>query len=162
MFRSITISTLATLFLTTAAFAATEPTVKEVVVTVELAAIENVKAAAYWTTISDDLANAIVARVTDQISDDGISVTIDLEEVSLSNGFEAENGLAETRLVGNVTFSHATDNSRFDGFDLMVDVNAARTFIPADVDVITLQPDSRVYYEAMIATFAQGVVDRLK
>jgi hypothetical protein len=159
MFRTFAIGGLAALTLTTVAFAAT---VKSIDVAVELGAVENEKAAAYWTTIADDLENAIVSRITGQIADDGVAVTIDLEEVSLSNGFEEELGLADTRLVGNVVMTHATDNTRFGAYELTVDVNAALPMIPAGVDVVTLPADSRVYYDAMIAAFAQGVVDRLK
>jgi hypothetical protein len=137
-------------------------TVKSVDVEVELSAIENPRAAEYWTTIADDLENAIVARIADQVSDDGVDLKIDLEEVSLSNGFEDTLGLEDTRLIGDVTMTHASDNSRFGTYQLTVDVNTALPMIPADVDVTILPADSRVYYEAMIATFAQGVVDRLK
>ncbi len=159
MFRTFAIGSLAALTLTTATLAAT---VKSIDVEVELDAVENPKAAAYWTTIADDLENAIVARITEDIAEDGVDVKIDLEEVSLSNGFEESMGLADTRLVGNVTMSHASDNSRFGTYELTVDVNTAMPMIPAGVDVVTLPADTRVYYDAMIAAFAQGVVDRLK
>jgi hypothetical protein len=159
MFRTLVISGIAALSVTTAAYSAT---VKSVDVAVELDAIENPKAAAYWTSIADDLENSIVARITDQIADDGIEVKIDLEEVSLSNGFEDRMGLADTRLVGTVVMAHATDNSRFGTYELTVDVNSAMPLIPAGVDVVTLPADTRVFYDAMIAAFAQGVVDRLK
>ncbi len=159
MFRTFAIGGVAALTLTGFAFAAT---VKSIDVEVELGAVENAKAAAYWTTIADDLENAIVSRITDQIADDGVNVVIDLEEVSLSSGFEEKMGLADTRLVGNVVMVHDTDNTRFGAYELTVDVNAAMPMIPAGVDVVTLPADSRVYYDAMIAAFAQGVVDRLK
>lgn len=159
MFRILAIGSLAALAFTTAGTAAT---VKSVDVEVELSAIENPRAAKYWTSIADDLENAIVAKVADQVSDDGIDLKIDLEEVWLSNGFEETLGLADTRLVGNVSMTHATDNSRFGSYELTVDVNTALPLIPADVDVTVLPADSRVYYDAMIAAFAQGVVDRLK
>lgn len=159
MFRILAIGSLAALAFTTAGTAAT---VKSVDVEVELSAIENPRAAKYWTSIADDLENAIVAKVADQVSDDGIDLKIDLEEVWLSNGFEETLGLADTRLVGNVSMTHATDNSRFGTYELTVDVNTALPLIPADVDVTVLPADSRVYYDAMIAAFAQGVVDRLK
>lgn len=162
MFRTFAISGLAALTLTTAVLAATSPTVKSIDVEVELDAVGNPKAAEYWTSIADDLENAIVAKITDQISNDGVVVKIDLEEVSLSNGFEEKLGLAETRLVGDVVMSHESDNTRFDSYQLTVDVNTALPLIPAGVDVVTLPADSRVYYDAMIAAFAQGVVDRLK
>lgn len=161
MFRTIAIGGITALTLTTAVFAAT-PTVKSVEVDVDIAAIDNPAAATYWSTIADDLENAIVGLVSDQIADDGVDIKIDLEEVSLSNGFTDQLGLADTFLVGNVVQTHATDNTRFDGYDLTVDVNAAKALIPADVDVVSLPADSRVYYDAMIGAFAQGVVDRLK
>ncbi|WP_431301101.1 hypothetical protein [Tabrizicola sp. BL-A-41-H6] len=159
MFRTLAIGSLAALSLTTAGTAAT---VKSVDVEVELSAIENPRAAEYWTSIADDLENAIVAKIEDQVSDDGVDVKIDLAEVSLSNGFEENLGLADTRLVGDVTMTHASDNTRFGKYELTVDVNTALPLIPADVDVTVLPADTRVYYEAMIAAFAQGVVDRLK
>ena len=159
MLRTIAISGIAALTLTTATFAAT---VKSVDVDVELDAVESPKAAAYWTSIADDLENAIVAQITNQISDDGIEVKIDLEEISLSRGFEEELGLAETRLVGDVVMSHASDNTRFGSYELTVDVNAAMPLMPAGVDVVTLPADSGVFYDAMIAAFVQGVVERLK
>ncbi len=159
MFRTLAIGSLAALAFTTAGTAAT---VKSVDVEVELSAIENPRAAKYWTSIADDLENAIVAKIADQVADDGIDLKIDLEEVWLSNGFEEKLGLADTRLVGDVSMTHASDNSRFGSYELTVDVNTALPLIPADVDVTVLPADSRVYYDAMIAAFAQGVVDRLK
>ncbi len=159
MFRTMAIGSLAAFGLAAIGNAAT---VKSVDVEVELSAIENPRAAEYWTTIADDLENAIVARIADQVSDDGVDLKIDLEEVSLSNGFEDTLGLEDTRLIGDVTMTHASDNSRFGTYQLTVDVNTALPMIPADVDVTILPADSRVYYAAMIATFAQGVVDRLK
>lgn len=159
MFRTLAIGSLAALCLSTAGIAAT---VKSVDVEVELSAIGNPRAAEYWTSIADDLENAIVAMIANEVSEDGVDLKVDLEEVSLSNGFEENLGLADTRLVGDVTMTHASDNTRFDKYQLTVDVNTALPMIPADVDVTILPADSRVYYEAMIAAFAKGVVDRLK
>lgn len=162
MYRTFAIGTLAALTLSTAAMAATPPTVKSIDVDVELEAIENPKAAAYWTSIADDLENAIAKLLTEQIADDGVDIKIDLQEVELSGGFDEAMGLAETRLVGDVAMVHDSDNSRFGAYTLTVDINAAKPLIPADVDLVTLPADTRVYYDAMIQAFAQGVVDRLK
>jgi hypothetical protein len=162
MFRTFAIGGIAALTLATAGLAQTAPTVKSIEVDVELDAIGNPAAAAYWTTVADDLENAIVARITDQISDDGIDIRIDLEEVSLSGGLTEQLGLADTRLVGDVTMNHETDGARYGRYELTVDINSATPMIPADVDVTTIPADSRVYYDSMIATFADGVVERLK
>lgn len=162
MYRTFAIGTLAALSLSTAALATTAPTVKSINVDVELEAVENPKAAAYWTSIADDLENAIAALVTEQIADDGVEVRIDLEEVELSGGFDEAMGLADTRLVGNVAMIHGTDNSRFGSYILTVDINAAMPMMPAGIDLVALPADTRVYYDAMIQAFAQAVVDRLK
>ena len=162
MYRTFAIGTLAALSLSTAALAATAPTVKSINVDVELEAVENPKAAAYWTSIADDLENAIAALVTEQIADDGVEVRIDLEEVELSGGFDEAMGLADTRLVGNVAMIHGTDNSRFGSYILTVDINAAMPMMRAGIDLVALPADTRVYYDAMIQAFAQAVVDRLK
>jgi hypothetical protein len=161
VFRTLALNGFAALTLTTAAMAQDAPTVKSVEVAVELEAIGNPAAAAYWTTVADDLENAVVARITDQIADDGVKINIDLEEVSLSGGLTEKLGLAETRLVGNVVMTHDSDNGRFGAYMLTVDVNSAAPMFPPEVDIATLPADSRVYYDAMIAAFAQGVVDRL-
>lgn len=162
MYRNFAISTLAALAISTAAVAQTPPTVKSVDVDVELEAISNPDAAVYWTAIADDLENAIVKRLTDQIAEDGVEIKIDLEEVELSGGFTEAMNLAETRLVGNVAMIHATDNGRFGSYILTVDVNAARPLLPEDTDLVALPADTRVYYDAMVEAFAQGVVERLK
>jgi hypothetical protein len=162
MFRAFALGGFAALTLTTAALAQTAPTVKAVEVSVELDAIGNPAAAAYWTSVADDLENAIVSRITNQIADDGVNIIIDLEEVSLSGGLTEQLGLADTRLVGDVKMTHDTDNSRFGTYELTVDVNSAKPMFPPEMDVTTIPADSRVFYDAMIATFANGVVERLK
>lgn len=159
MFRTFTLTSIAALVLSTASFAAK---VKSIDVETQLDAVENPQAAAYWTSLADELENAIVARITDQIADDGVKVKIDIEEVSPSNGFQDTLGLADTRLVGDVIMTHETDNSRFGAYKLTVDINAALPMMPEGVDLANLPTDTRVFYDAMIAAFAQGVVDRLK
>ncbi len=161
-FRALAIGSLAALCLSASALAAETGTVNTVEVSVELDAIGNERAAAYWTSVADDLENAIVTRITDQIAEDGVDIKIDLSEVSLSNGFEEQLGLADTRLVGDVVMTHATDNTRFGTYELTVDVNAAKPLFPEGLDLMTLPADTRVYYDAMIAAFAQNVVERLK
>jgi hypothetical protein len=162
MTRMISAGIIAALLTSTAAMAQDLPTVKSVDVSVELEAIGNEKAAAYWTSIADDLENAIVARITNQIADDGVDLTVDIEEVSLSNGFDETFGLADTRLVGTVVQRAETDPRRSRTYELSLDVNQSLPMMPADVDVTTLPADTRVYYDAMIAAFAQEVVNRLE
>jgi hypothetical protein len=162
MTKVFSLPAMALLMASAAAYAQDLPTVKSVDVTVELEAIGNEKAAAYWTTIADDLETAIVERITNQIADDGVDLTVDIEEVSLSNGFDEVLGLADTRLAATVQQKSETDERRSRTYDLSLDVNASLPMMPADVDLASLPTDTRVYYDAMIAAFAEEVVKRLE
>jgi hypothetical protein len=150
MLRTSLLAGAAALCVATASLAADPKTVKSVDVAMELAAVTNTTAASYWANIATDL-----------ISDEGLDITIDIEEVELSTGFEDQLGLADTRLVGDVRFRDDKDGSRNADFQLSVDVNAAKPMIPAGTDLSVLPADTRVYYDALIAAFAQAVVDRL-
>lgn len=136
--------------------------VSEIEVTIDLPAITNQAAAARFATISDDLENAIAARLVDRLADEGMKINVDISEVELSNTFTEAVGSAETTLVGTVSITDVSDNSNFSSYTLTVDVNQARTFLPAEMDVATLSASSDEYYKAMIDAFAQVLADRLQ
>ncbi len=158
MFRSFTAAGLVALSLSSAAFAETAIQVKSVVVEADLATVENRTAAGYWADLSTDLTNAIVARVADRIDEKGVAISVDIAEVELSNGFQEALGLADTRLTGKVRVRNAEDPSRDKTYDLTIDVNQAKAFIPAGTDVTTLPAGTRIYYDAMVGAFADAVV----
>ena len=136
--------------------------VKDIAVTAELSAVSNETAAAYWATLDTDLKAAIATRLADRIGETGAEIVIDIEEVSLSNGFTEKLGLAETRLVGDIMVKDEDDNRRNQFYTLTIDVNAATPMMPAGTDITTLPADTRVFYNAMVDGFAQNVVDNLR
>lgn len=142
--------------------AETAPTVKEIDVTMDMAAIENPEAASYWGQLETDLEEAILSRVTDSIADDGVSVLVDIREVELSNGIQEALNLADTRLVGQVNMTHDSDNTRFGAYELSVDVESARPLFPAGYDITVKNADTKVFYKAMVDAFAEAVVAGLK
>lgn len=139
------------------ALAATD--VSKVEVNVDLAAIQNPKAAAYWADLSEDLATAIVARVHDQLDTDGVRLKVDIDELALSNSFESAVGIGESRLGGIVNVMSDTDNSKFDTYDLTVGFD--RTYLPQGVDPVSITMDSPEYYQAMVQIFADHVTEKL-
>ena len=68
--------------------------VKDISVKTELSAVSNAAAAAYWASLDTDLKTAIATRLADRIGDTGAEIVVDVEEVSLSNGFTEKLGLA--------------------------------------------------------------------
>lgn len=161
MFRTTLASLLVASSLVTAAAAEGAPTVKEIDVTVDLAAVQNAQAAAYWANLETDLENAIASRIADRVAEDGVKVGVDVSEVELSNGFTDRLNLADTRILAKVTMTHDSDNTRFGAYDLSVDVERIRPLLPAGMDVTVITPDTRAFYDALIGAVADEVVARL-
>ncbi len=135
--------------------------VSNIAVTIDLPAVTNKAAAVRFTHIADDLKNAVTALLVNRISPEGETIGIDLSEVELSNSYTETIGTADTRLVGIVSITDPKDNSNYRNYTLTVDVNQARTFLPATVDMTTLTASSDAYYNALIQAFAQAVIDKL-
>lgn len=160
MLRNLLMTTTA-VFIASAAFAQ-DTMVQEVSVEADLTAVSNAQAAAYWTNAADDLENAIVARLVDRIADTGSKISIDIDELALSNSFQNQLGLEDAVLVGMVNVSNDTDNSKFDAYELTVTAQSAQAFAADGTVLEGAFTDTPEYYAALIAAFADGVVTRLK
>ena len=71
-------------------------------------------------------------------------------------------GTAQAKLVGGVAITSDTNNTKFDGYTLTITFDQAGAFFPAGTDLTTITTDSKEYYDAMVAAFADGVVRSLK
>lgn len=161
MYKSLlTTAAAATLLASTSVFAQTM--VRDVQVDVDLTAIQNANAAAYWTTVADDLETAIVARLASQISDEGVSVNVDVDELSLANGFQSILGIEESELKGSVSISNLQDNSDFQKYDLTVSFEPAPVVISPDADMVFITQSTAEYYAQMLEAFAENVAEKLE
>lgn len=156
-----------TLITTVALFAATsalaqDAMIKEVDVTTEITAIGNESAATYWATLDADLESAILARLVDRIGENGTTISIDIDELSLANSVQNKLGLEDAVLVGQVGISNMSDNSVADGYELTVTAKTAQAFAPDGTVLEGGFTDTPEYYTALVAAFADGVVSRLK
>lgn len=161
MLRKFTATALTASLLAITAPAYGETLVKEVNVEVDLESIQNAKAAEHWTGIADDLENAMVERLVGMTSEDGAKISVDIDEVELSNSLQSAMGTAESKLMGRVNISHESDNTKFDTYDLTVTFEQAGPFFLPGTDLTAITTDSEEYYNAMIAAFADAVVTRL-
>ena len=148
--------------LTLPAFAQDGPTVKSIDVTVEMASVQNPAAAAYWGTLETDLESAILANLTGRVADDGANLVIDIREVELASGFAEAAGLGDAMLKGSVTQTHDSDNTRFDAYELTVDVKASMPMLGEGFDVTAADVDTAKVYRAMVDTFAANVAKNVK
>ncbi|WP_126978190.1 hypothetical protein [Frigidibacter oleivorans] len=149
----------AALALGAAAPALAQTEVREVAVEVDLSAIQNARAATVWANVGPDLQAALLARVADRVDNDGVRISIDINEIELSNSYEQALNIADSRLSGRVNISSNTDNTKFDTYDLSVAFDTA--YLPAGADMTAIGIDSPAYYQAMIALFAERVVEKL-
>ena len=161
MFRNIMAALVSTTLLTAAvpAFAATM--VKEVSVNADIDAIQNANAGSHWATLVDDLQNAILARLADRVSDDGVKVKVDIDTVELANSLQSAVGVADSKLTGHVTLAVHKENRKLDAYDLTVSFEQAGPFFLPGTDLTALTTDSKEYYDAMIAAFADHVATSL-
>ena len=138
------------------------PKVSTVEVHMNMEAITNPAAGLRYTHIADDLTNAITAMLADRIDKDGEKVKIHLNEAELSNSYTEATGKADTHLEGSVSIADNKDAVNMQTYVLKVDVNEAKPYFPAEVDMATLKASSDVYYKAMIQACAKAVVDSIK
>ena len=162
MFRNFFITALTTTFLTATTPVLAETMVKEVAVTADLTAVQNQKAAEHWATLADDLKNAITAAIVDRIADDGVKISVTIDSVELANSFQSATGVAESKLVGSVNVTDQTDNSKFNSYELTVSFAQAGPFFLPGTDLTKITSDSKEYYDAMVAAFADAVAKSLK
>ncbi|TDT75462.1 hypothetical protein BDE40_2193 [Litoreibacter halocynthiae] len=159
MFKSL-VPAAAALLMSSSAFA--ETSVSSVDVTVDLTAIKNESAAAYYTSIEEDLETAIVAKLTDQLSDDGASVVVDIDELSLANSFQSILGLEESELAGSVSVNNLNDNSQHQAYELTVSYLPAPIVFDPGEDIVIIRRDTADYYIQMVDTFAEHLTEKLK
>ena len=135
--------------------------VAEVKVTADVTAIQNEKAAAYWSNIAADLQNAILTRLIDRVAEDGATITIDLREVELASSFERAINASDAVLVGQVNVSDDNDNTNFNAYELSVSLGTAAS-VSADGTAYYFDTlDTPEGYQALVNSFADNVVKRL-
>ncbi|NNK66616.1 MAG: hypothetical protein HKO95_07755, partial [Rhodobacteraceae bacterium] len=71
---------------------ASDTPVKDVDVEFDLTAVENAEAAQFWADLEKDLETAIITLVADRLAETGSEISIDIDEFSMSNSFEAALG----------------------------------------------------------------------
>lgn len=135
--------------------------VSEVTVTADVTAIQNVKAAAYWSNVATDLQNAIVARLVDRIADEGATITVDLREVELASSFERAINLSDAVLVGQVNVADKNDNTNFNAYELSVSLGTSPVVSADGTQLVFDSLDTPEAYQALISAFADSVVKRL-
>ncbi len=135
--------------------------IAKVTVTADISAIQNEKAAAYWSNVASDLENALLTRLVDRVGEDGATLSVDLREVELASSFERALNLSDAVLVGQVNVTDLNDNTNFDAYELSVSLGTSQV-VSADGQTLTYDSlDTPEAYLALINTFADNMVKKL-
>lgn len=172
MFQSRTVAATALIAVLSAPLYAAVDDVVKIDATVDLAAVQNEQAAAYWANLEADIENALAARLTDRLAAktptpdddgkiDGTQIGIDIREVELANAFQRELNLGDAVLVGDVTITDDTDPSNADRYELTVTLENAHVVVP-EGKTLVFSTDTGEAYARLVEAFADGVVSRLK
>lgn len=144
--------------------AAAQTKVSEIKVEADLTAIETYEAARAWKDLEIDLETALASRLVNQIADEDdeetAQINIDIDEVALANNFESSLGLGEWSLQGVVDID-MPDPSKNEHYKLSVMSNQFAAYYPQGTDAATVTVDSEVFYDAIIAAFADNVASKL-
>lgn len=160
MFRNSLIALSVAVLAGTTALAAVDK-VSEVTVTADVTAIQNEKAAAYWSNVAADVENAIVTRLVDRIEEGGATINVDLREVELASSFERAINASDAVLVGQVNVSNLNDNTNFNAYELSISLGTAAS-VSADGKTFYYDAlDTPEAYQALVNSFADNVVMRL-
>lgn len=161
MFRNPLIALSIAVLAGTTAMAAVDR-VSEVTVTADVTAIQNEKAAAYWSNVATDVQNAIIARLVDRIAEKGAVINIDLREVELASSFERAINASDAVLVGQVNVSDENDNTNFNAYELSISLGTAASVSADGTSFFYDTLDTPEAYQALVNSFADNVVKRLE
>lgn len=141
--------------------AAQETPVESVDVTFDLQDVESKVAAEFWADLEGDLETEIVRLVATRIAESGSEISIDIDEFDVSNSFQGAIGV-DSVLTASVEVKNEDDPTKNSFYDLRVTVDeAARIKRDGDgAELITHERED--VYRAMVETFAEGVVKRLR
>ena len=159
MLRTMTATTAFALLATTAA-ASDAHIIEQVDVQFELESIKSEVAAEFWSDLELDLEEAIVTRVADQLGENGSEITIDIDEFEISNSFQGALGI-DSSLIAAVEIRNEDDPTKNSFYDLKVTVDESGKFQTNDGTTVIVTHEREAVYDAVVQTFADGVVKRL-
>lgn len=160
MFR-FAAATAAAAILTGQAWASDTHVIEEIDVTFDLASVESKIAADFWSDLEGDLEEAIAKMVVDQLGEDGSTITIDIDEADISNSFQGALGIDST-LTGAIEIKNENDPTKNSFYDLKVTVDESGSFQTTEDGAAIVTHERADVYQAVVETFADGVVKRLR
>lgn len=164
MFRSICSAAILAATAVPVAAISNDHMIKSIEVVVDLQSIDSPVAAEFWANLEGDLEAEIAAQVTDHIAEegaDGSVIVIDINEFEISNSFGGALGI-QSALLADVDINNEADPTMNNAYALKVTVDESGKFETTEDGLQIVTHERDVVYQAMVDTFANGVVKRLR
>ncbi|HMQ93559.1 MAG TPA: hypothetical protein PKA33_19095 [Amaricoccus sp.] len=145
-----------------AACATSEPeplTIAQIDVEADLTSMQNPSAVQYWQNLSSDLEAALATEFSGQIDPGGKTVTVDVDELSLSSLYAPGASFADARLSGRVTLLNPNETV-VSAYDVTATSGDVVPYLPEGT--VTVPPTSSAYYAAVVRAFARGAAETLR
>ena len=137
-------------------------TISSVKVDTDLTSIQSRQAVDYWKSLSSDLETAIAAEFAGHIDPTGRPVTVDIDELSLSESYAAGASIDSARLSGVVALGDIEPDGVPDPtYTVTATAQDAVPFMSADGDR-QVSATSAAYYDAIVKAFARGTAEPLR
>jgi hypothetical protein len=124
----------------------------------DLAAVGTREAVGQWRNLDADLETAIAAQFVGRIDPLGKQINVDVDEFSLNSFTGAAPETA--RLAGRVEL-RSPDGTLEAAYNVTASSQDVQDFLPAGSNVVTIEPTSAEYYQAIVQAFARGAAEVL-
>lgn len=136
--------------------------ISEVDVTADLTTIEDARAAEFWNTLEADLESAVLARIADDISEDGARLVLNIESFAIADAPSGGFTVDSAALNGRVHVVDLNNNANFDSYELNVSLQGLSITDETGAPMIVADMPEDVAYRTLVDAFAEHVADRLE
>lgn len=147
--------------------------VAEIEVEMDKDALKNEQALEYWGTLAQDLEGRLATALKDSLDDDGYRMNVRVDEVKLNDGFEVRGEGPTIRiraddvaLQGEIRlYAQGQDFPESEVADEVFAIRASGadsdTIIAGTDTIVVVTPEDRAFYDSLLASFVNGVVNKL-
>ncbi len=145
-----------------AACSTTQPeplTIATINVSTDLSAMQSRAAVNYWKNLSPDLQSALAREFAGEIAPDGKTISVDVDELSLTSAYAPGATFKDARLSGRVDLLNPNQTLAA-SYDVTASSSDVVNYLPEGTT--TISPTSTAYYAAVVEAFARGTAETLR
>lgn len=136
--------------------------ISEVDVTADLTTIEDTRAAEFWNTLEADLEAAVLSRISENITEDGARLVVDIESFAIDDAPASGFTVDSAALNGRIHVIDLNNNANFDSYELSVSLQGLSVTDESGAPMVIAEMPEDMAYQTLVEAFAGHVADRLE